>query len=169
MASARLSSYLIILTHQTMRFTKTDLNKTLYVKHDIIEKERKRYFVDAAGMTLGRLAVEIAKKIQGKSKAHYWDFWDCGDFVVVTNVDKMKVTGYKLFNKMYHTYSGWKGNVKSKSLEEMMASTPDKVLWLAVRGMLPKNKLRQRRMKRLKMFVGADHKYTSMNLLPLID
>jgi large subunit ribosomal protein L13 len=151
-----------------MRFTKTDLNRTLYVKPSVIEKERKWYFVDAAGMTLGRLAAEIAKKIQGKHKAHSCDFWDCGDFVVVTNVDKTKVTGYKLFNKMYHTYSGWKGNVKSKSLEEMMQQKPDKVLWLAVRGMLPKNKLRAKRMKRLKMFVGTEHNYKNMTLIPLL-
>lgn len=135
-----------------MRFTKTDLNRTLYVKPTVIDQERKRYFVDAAGMTLGRLAAEVAKKIQGKHQAHQCDFWDCGEFVVVINTDKMKFTGYKLFNKMYHTYSGWKGNVKSKSLEEMMQRDSTKVLWLAVRGMLPKNKLRQKRMKRLKMF-----------------
>ncbi len=151
-----------------MRFTKTDLNRTLYVKPDVMEKERQWYFVDAAGQTLWRLAAEIAKKIQGKHKAHSCDFWDCGDFVVVTNVEQMKFTGYKLFNKMYHTYSGWKGNVKSKSLEEMMNSNPSKVLWLAVRGMLPKNKLRKKRMKRLKMFVGADHSYEKMTLIPLM-
>lgn len=152
-----------------MRFTKTDLNKTLYVKPATIDAERKRYFIDAKGQTLGRLAAEIAKKIQGKHDPKYCDFRDCGDFVVVTNVDKMKFTGYKLFNKMYHTYSGWKGNVKSLSLEEMMARKPEKVLRLAVRGMLPKNKLRQRRMKRLKMFTGSEHKYSHITMIPLND
>ena len=81
-----------------------------------MDKERAWYLVDASGKTLGRLAVEIAKKIQGKHKAHHCDFWDAGDFVVVTNVDKMTTTGYKTNSKNYFTYSGYKGNVKSKTL-----------------------------------------------------
>ncbi len=152
-----------------MRFSKNNLNKTLWVKPEHLTKERARYHVDAAGKTLGRLAVEIAKKIQGKHKAHYCDFWDTGDFVVVTNVDKMTTTGYKAGTKKYFSYSGYQGNVKSKTLKEMMEQKPDKVLWLAVRWMLPKNKLRDSRMKRVKMYVGDSHPYTHLQCKDLIN
>ena len=150
-----------------MRFTKKNLNKTLWVKPDVLEKERVRYGVDANGKTLGRLAVDIARKLQGKNKAHYCDFWDTGDVVVVTNVEKVHTTGYKGTQKKYYRYSGWKGNVKSRTLQEMLEKDPAKVLWLAVRGMLPKNKLRKKRMKRLKLFVGTTHNYQSMDLKAL--
>lgn len=142
-----------------MELTKTDLNKTLYVKPQWLERNRKWYKVDATGKTLGRIAVDIANKLQGKHKAHYTDFRDAGDFVVVENIDKIHVTGNKLEDKMYHTYSGYKGNVKSMTLKELMAKKPDKALWFAVRGMLPKNKLRDSRMKRLKISVGTTDKF----------
>jgi len=150
-----------------MQFTKTDLNKTLRVKKDYLEKNRTRYKVDATGKTLGRLAVDIANKLIGKHKAGYNDFWDAGDFVVVENGDKLVVTGNKLTQKMYYRYSGYKGNVTSKSLQEMMARTPERVLWFAVRWMLPKNKLRAHRMKRLKVVVGTTDKYDHFNPINL--
>ena len=134
-----------------MEFTKTDLNKTLRVKPNEMDKQRKRYKVDATGMTLGRLATDIAKKLLGKDKAYYCDFRDCGDFVVVENADKIRATGKKLEEKMYYTYSGYKGNIKSMPLKDMLKKKPHRVLELAVRGMLAKNKLRDRRMKRLKV------------------
>ena len=149
--------------------TKKDLNQTVYVKQEVLEKKRWWYTVDADGKNLGRLAVEIAKKLQGKDKAHYCDFWDTGAFVVVQNAEKITVTGYKLNQKNYFTYSGWKGNVKSRTLQEMLDKDPTKVLWLAVRGMLPKNKLRAKRMKRLKLFVGESTKYDNLNPIQLLN
>lgn len=134
-----------------MEFTKTDLNKTLWVKPNEMDKQRKRYKVDATGKTLGRLATDIAKKLLGKDKAYYCDFWDCGDFVVVENIEKIRVTGKKMDEKIYYTYSGYKGNVKSMSFKEMIKKKPHRVMEIAVRGMLSKNKLRDKRMKRLKV------------------
>lgn len=150
-----------------MKFTKTDLNKTVWVKKEDIEKTRKRYRIDATGKTLGRLAVDIAVKLQGKRKAHYCDFWDCGDFVLIENADKIKVTGNKLDQKMYYSYSWWKGNVKSINLRNLLMKKPEKILWFAIRGMLPKNKLRASRMKRAKIHVGTTTKYDNFKPINL--
>lgn len=150
----------IVMECVQMEFTKTDLNRTLYVKPEWLEKNRKWYQVNADGKTLGRLAVEIAKKLTWKGKAHYADFWDAGDFVVVQNVAKMNITGNnKKEQKIYYSYSGYKGNVKSINLGNLLKKDPEKVLWFAVRGMLPKNKLRDMRMKRMKTFVQTSVKY----------
>lgn len=145
------------------QFTKTDLNQTLYVKKDIVEKARKRYQIDATGLTLGRLAVVVTNHLVGKGKVTNTDFWDSGDFVVVHNVDKMVYTGNKGINKEYHTYSGYKGHVKSIRLQDLMKKDPSKVLWYAIKGMLPKNKLRAKRLMRLKSFVGTSTKFDYMN------
>lgn len=142
-----------------MEFTKKDLNKTLWVKPEELEKQRKWYTVDATGKTLGRLATDIAKKLLWKDKAYYSDFWDAGDFVIVENVWKIKITGNKLQEKMYYTYSGYKGNLKSMKLREVMKKDPTRVLTLAVKGMLSKNKLRDKRLKRLKIMVGTSTRY----------
>lgn len=142
-----------------MQTTQTDLNKTLWVKKEYLDKNRNRYKVDATGKTLGRLAAEIAIKLTGKHKAWYNDFWDAGDYVIVENAEKITTTGKKMDQKMYYSYSGYKGNVKSKTLAEMMQKKPTDVLWYAVRGMLPKNKLRDSRMKRVKIVVGPTTEY----------
>ncbi len=123
------------------------------------EKNRMWYRVDATGITLGRLATDVAKKLMGKDKSYYSDFRDAGSFVIVENVDKIIVTGNKLKDKVYYTYSGYKGNVKSISLADLLLKNPSKALWYAVRGMLPKNKLRDCRMKRLKLVKGTTTKY----------
>ena len=146
-----------------MTFTKTDLNKTLYVKPEILERNRKWYKVNAEGKTLGKLAVILADLLMGKNTPHYSDFRDAGGFVVVENADKIKVTGKKLMQKMYYSYSGWKGNLKSKNLQTMLQKKPTDPLWFAVRGMLPKNKLRDPRMKRLKMFTSTTAKYDNLH------
>jgi len=143
----------------TMQTTQTDLNKTLWVKKEYLDKNRRRYKVDATGKTLGRLAAQIAIKLTGKHKAWYNDFWDAGDYIIVENAEKITTTGKKLDQKMYYSYSGYKGNVKSKTLAEMMQKKPTDVLWYAVRGMLPKNKLRDSRMKRVKIIVGPTTEY----------
>jgi len=142
-----------------MQFTKKDLNKTIWVKQTDQEKNRMWYRVDATGITLGRLATDVAKKLMGKDKSYYSYFRDAGSFVIVENVDKIIVTGNKLKDKVYYTYSGYKGNVKSISLADLLLKNPSKALWYAVRGMLPKNKLRDCRMKRLKLVKGTTTKY----------
>lgn len=131
------------------------------------EKNRLWYKVDATGLTLGRLAVDIAKKLTWKDKSYYSDFWDAGSFVIVENVDKISVTGKKLHDKIYYSYSGYKGNVKSIALWELLKKNPSKALRYAVRWMLPKNKLRDSRMKRLKMEKTTTTKYDNFTPLPL--
>ncbi|MDR2541749.1 MAG: 50S ribosomal protein L13 [Candidatus Peribacteria bacterium] len=150
-----------------MEFTKKDLNKTLWVKQTDQEKNRLRYKVDATGKTLGRLAVDVAKKLSGKDKTYYSDFWDAGSFVIVENADKIAVTGNKLHDKVYYSYSGYKGNLKSITLGELLKKNPSKALRYAVRGMLPKNKLRDLRMKRLKLEKATTTKYDHFTPLPL--
>jgi len=146
-----------------MEFTTQDLNKTVWVHPDWQKENRERWIVDATGKTLGRLAVEIAKKLQGKHKPHYADHSDMGDYVVVTNADKIAVTGNKLATKKYFRYSWYKGNLKTYTLKWMMENKPLRVLELAVRGMLPKNKMRKLRMARMKLFDSAEHVYADKN------
>ena len=143
------------------QFTKTDLNQTLYVKKDIVDKSRKRYQIDATGLTLGRLAVVVTNHLVGKGKVTNCDFWDSGDFVVVHNVDKMVYTGNKGINKEYHTYSGYKGHVKSIRLQDLMKKDPSKVLRYAIKGMLPKNKLGRAQLKKLKVYAGSEHEHAA--------
>lgn len=148
-----------------MECTKTDLNRTLRAKQEEQIKNRKRWRVDATGKTLGRLAVDIASKLMGKDKAYYSDFWDAGDFVLVENVEKISVTGKKLAEKMYYKYSWYKGNLKSITLENLLKKNPKRALEEAVKGMIAKNKLRDKRMKRLKLVVGTTNKYDNFKLL----
>ncbi len=136
-----------------MEFTKKDLNKTLRVKPADMEKNRKWWKIDANGKVLGRLAVDIAKLLLGKHKAYYADFWDAGDFVIVENIDKIKVTGNKLQNNVIYSYSGYKGNLKQVTWDILMKKDPAKLLTAVVRGMLSKNKLRDKRIKRMKLAI----------------
>ena len=143
-----------------MEFTQNDLNKTLWVKRADQEKNRKWYKVDATWLTLWRLAVDIANKLAWKDNAFLSDFWDGGAYVVVENAGKFVVKwNNKLAQKTYYSYSGYKWNVKSITLGELMQKDPTKALWFAVRGMLPKNKLRDSRMKRLKLEESTTTKY----------
>ncbi|MDR2415542.1 MAG: 50S ribosomal protein L13 [Candidatus Peribacteria bacterium] len=150
-----------------MEFTSKNLNKTLWIKQTDQEKNRLRYKVDATGKTLGRLAVDIAKKLTGKDKAYYSDFWDAGSFVIVENADQIIVSGKKLTEKVYYSYSGYKGNLKSITLGELLKKNPPQALRYAVRGMLPKNKLRDARMKRLKIMKGTTTKYDTFTPINL--
>ena len=147
-----------------MEFTKSDMNKTIWAKPDSIIKARKWYLMDAKGKTLWRLANDIANKLMGKDKVYYSDFWDTGDFVVITNAAEIVTTWNKMADKIYFRYSWYKGHVKEATLAEMMAKHPERVIFNAVRWMLPKNKLRDRRMKRLKIFVGDTHTYENLPL-----
>ncbi len=122
--------------------------------------KRDWHLVDLDGQTLGRAASNIAKILMGKHKADYAPHRDAGDFVVAINANKIKVTGQKLTQKIYYHHSGYDGNLKEFSLQVMMAKDPRKVIEHAVSGMLPKNKHRDLRLKRLKVFVGSKHPHT---------
>lgn len=119
--------------------------------------ERKWYLVDAEGMTLGRLSSQVASILRGKNKPTYAPHIDTGDYVVVVNTDKMVLTGKKLVQKTHFQPTGYVGNAKYIQYKDMMANKSDEVLRLAVKGMLPKNKLGRKMIKKLKMFKGAEH------------
>lgn len=119
--------------------------------------DRKWYVVDAEGMTLGRLASEVAKVLRGKNKPIFTPHIDTGDYVIVVNAEKVKVTGKKLDQKVYYNHSDYVGGMKETTLKEMMAKKPEKVVELAVKGMLPKGPLGRSMMTKLHVYAGADH------------
>lgn len=119
--------------------------------------EREWYVVDATGHTLGRLASEIAKVLRGKNKPTYTPHIDTGDNVIVVNADKIQVTGKKLDQKIYYNHSDYVGGMKETTLREMMAKKPEKVMELAVKGMLPKGPLGRSMMTKLHVYAGPEH------------
>ena len=121
---------------------------------------RKWYVIDASETTMGRVATKAASLLIGKGKPQVTDHIDCGDFVIIVNAANLKVTGNKLEDKMYYRHSGHPGGLKEAKLKEVLAgSTPERALFEAVRGMLPVNKLRDGRLDRLKIYMGAEHKH----------
>ncbi len=129
--------------------------KTFVPKKD--EIERKWWLIDADGKVLGRLATEISILLQGKRNPEFVKFMDSGDFVVVINAEKVKVTGKKLEQKKYYSHSGYPGGIREKTLKELLEKNPEDVLRKAVRGMIPKNKLGRAMYKKLKVYTGPDH------------
>ena len=123
--------------------------------------ERKWYVVDAANMTLGRLASEVAKVLRGRNKAIFTPHMDTGDFVIVVNADKVKVTGKKLDQKIYYRHSGYVGGMKETTLREMMAKKPERVVEHAVKGMLPKGPLGREMYTKLHVYAGPEHKHAA--------
>lgn len=123
--------------------------------------ERKWYVVDADGMTLGRLASEIAKVLRGKNKPIFTPHMDTGDYVIVVNAEKVKVTGKKLDQKIYYHHSEYVGGMKETTLKEMLAKHPDRVVEMAVKGMLPKGPLGRQMYKKLFVYAGPDHKHAA--------
>lgn len=121
--------------------------------------ERKWYIIDASEVNLGRAATQIAVLLTGKGKPQFTKHIDCGDFVVVINAANLKVTGDKLETKRYYHHSGFPGGLRERTLQEQLNLDPAKVIEHAVRGMLPVNKLRDERLKRLKIYADADHKH----------
>ena len=121
--------------------------------------ERKWYVVDAAGMTLGRLASEVAKVLRGKNKPTFTPHIDTGDYVIVVNAEKVKVTGKKLDQKIYYHHSDYVGGMKETNLREMLAKKPEKVVELAVKGMLPKGSLGREMYTKLFVYAGPEHKH----------
>ena len=119
--------------------------------------ERKWYVVDATGYTLGRLASEVAKVLRGQNKPTFTPHMDCGDYVIIVNADKVKVTGKKLDQKIYYNHSEYVGGMRETTLREMMAKKPEKVVELAVKGMLPKGTLGRSMYDKLHVYAGPDH------------
>ena len=123
--------------------------------------ERKWYVVDAEGKTLGRLASEVAKVLRGKNKPIFTPHLDVGDYVIVVNAEKVKVTGKKLDQKIYYHHSDYVGGMKETGLKEMLAKKPERVVELAVKGMLPKGPLGRQMYKKLFVYAGPEHKHAA--------
>ena len=123
--------------------------------------ERKWYVVDATDKTLGRLSSQIASVLRGKNKPTYTPSMDTGDYVIVVNADKIKVTGKKMDQKMYYRHSDYVGGMKEATLKEMMAKKPEDVIKLAVKGMLPKGPLGRQMIKKLHVYAGAEHAHAA--------
>jgi large subunit ribosomal protein L13 len=131
------------------------------------EVRRDWFLVDATGKTLGRLSTEIARRLRGKHKPEYTPHVDTGDYIVVVNAEKIRVTGNKRKDKMYHRYTGYVGNLKSINLETLLEQAPERALQYAVKGMLPRNSLGRKMLSKLRVFVGPDHKHEAQQPLPL--
>ena len=129
-------------------------------KNDVV---RNWYVVDAGDKILGRLASRIARILIGKNKPQYTPHVDCGDFVVVVNADKFRVTGKKLADKIYYSHSFYPGGLKQINLGLMLKKHPTRAIYHAVSGMLPKNKLRAKRLKRLKLYTSTDHPHEAQS------
>jgi large subunit ribosomal protein L13 len=129
--------------------------------------QRDWYVVDASGQTLGRLASEVAQIVRGKHKPIYSPSIDAGDYVIVVNAEKVRVTGRKLDQKMYYRHSGYPGGLKQKSLRRMLEERPTQVIEHAVRGMLPKNRLGRKMIRKLKVYAGSSHPHEAQQPEPL--
>ena len=135
--------------------------KTYLPKVDL--QQRKWHVIDADGAVLGRLAVQVADVLRGKNKPVYTPHLDAGDFVVVINAEKVVVTGKKETDKEYMTYSGWKGGEKYRSVAQIRAKHPEKLIHHAVKGMIPKNRLGRKLLTKLKVYKGAQHPHASQS------
>jgi len=131
------------------------------------EVRRDWYLVDASGKTLGRLSTEIARRLRGKHKPEYTPHVDTGDYIVVINAEKIRVTGNKLKDKMYHRYTGYIGNLKSTNLEKLLDEAPERAIQYAVKGMLPKGPLGRQMFGKLRVFAGPEHKHAAQQPIPL--
>ena len=129
--------------------------------------DRKWYVVDATDMTLGRLASEVAKVLRGKNKPIFTPHIDCGDNVIVINAEKIKVTGKKMDQKVYYHHSDYVGGLKEATLREKLAKKPEQVIELAVKGMLPKNKLGRQMLTKLRVYKGAEHNHQAQQPVEL--
>jgi large subunit ribosomal protein L13 len=125
------------------------------------------YLIDATDKTLGRLSTEIARRLRGKHKPIYTPHVDTGDYIVVVNAEKIRVTGNKLNDKMYYRHTGYIGNMKKTNLNDLLNEHPTRVIETAVKGMLPKNPLGRAMFKKLKVYAGPEHKHASQQPQPL--
>ncbi|MGH8413916.1 MAG: 50S ribosomal protein L13 [Gammaproteobacteria bacterium] len=133
--------------------------KTFSAKAETVKRDW--YVVDANGKTLGRLATELARRLRGKHKPEYTPHVDTGDYLVVINAEKIRVTGHKLEDKIYHRHTGYIGNMKHTSLGKLLEKHPERAIEIAVKGMLPKNPLGRDMFKKLKVYAGTEHKHTA--------
>ncbi len=131
------------------------------------EVERDWYIVDATDKTLGRLASEVAYRLRGKHKAVFTPHVDTGDYIVVVNADKVRVTGRKERDKVYHRHTGYPGGLKTQTVAEVRATHPERLLERAVRGMMPKNRLGRAMLKKLKVYAGSEHRHHAQQPRPL--
>jgi large subunit ribosomal protein L13 len=131
------------------------------------EITREWYLVDAEGKTLGRLATQIADTLRGKRKPQFTPHVDTGDFVIVVNAEKITVTGNKLDQKRYYRHSGYPGGLRSRTLREQLDRRPTEVLRVAVKGMLPKNRLARQQITKLKIYAGPEHPHEAQNPRPM--
>ena len=134
-------------------------NRTFLPQKEEIEK--KWWLVNAEGLVLGRFASKIANILRGKNKPSYTPFFDTGDFVIIINAEKLKLTGKKEDQKIYYRHSGYMGGLKEISYKKMLSAHPERIIKQAVRGMLPKNKLNRKILKKLKIYKGPEHKHAA--------
>jgi large subunit ribosomal protein L13 len=139
--------------------------KTFSAKSEDVRRDW--FVVDATNKTLGRLSTEIARRLRGKHKPEYTPHVDTGDYIVVVNAEKVRVTGNKMKDKMYHRYTGYVGNLKSISLEKLMSETPERAIQYAVKGMMPRNPLGRKMLSKLRVFVGPEHTHEAQQPIPL--
>ena len=125
------------------------------------DRQRDWYVVDASGKTLGRLATQIADVLRGKRKPTYTPHIDTGDFVIVVNAEKIAVTGNKLADKKYHRHSGYPGGLRTRTLGQMLTLRPEEVIRLAVKGMMPRNRLARKQLTKLKVYAGPAHPHAA--------
>ncbi len=131
------------------------------------EVRRDWFVVDATGKTLGRLSTEIARRLRGKHKPEYTPHVDTGDYIVVVNAEKIRVTGNKLKDKMYYRHTGYIGNLKSTNLQKLLDKAPERALQHAVKGMLPRGPLGRQMLSKLRVYAGPEHEHTAQQPVPL--
>ncbi|MET0328495.1 MAG: 50S ribosomal protein L13 [Luteimonas sp.] len=139
--------------------------KTFIAKNETVQRDW--YLVDASGKTLGRLSAEIAHRLRGKHKPVYTPHVDTGDYIIVVNAEKIAVTGKKMTDKLYHRFTGYIGNLKTESLGQALERHPERVIEIAVKGMLPKNTLGRAMYRKLKVYKGAEHPHAAQQPQPL--
>ena len=139
--------------------------KTHLPKIDV--QKRAWHVIDADGLVLGRLAAKIANVLRGKNKPVFTPHLDAGDFVVVVNAEKVRLTGNKNEQKIYSSYSGWRGGQKRRTVKDLRAKHPDRIITHAVKGMIPKNRLRKRLLTKLKVYAGPKHPHAAQHPSPL--
>ncbi len=133
--------------------------KTYSAKPDSVQRDW--YVVDASGKTLGRLASEVARRLRGKHKPEYTPHVDTGDYIIVINAEKVRVTGRKAQDKVYHRHTGYPGGLKSTHFEKLIQERPERVIQQAVKGMLPKNPLGRAMFRKLKVYAGSEHRHAA--------
>jgi len=139
--------------------------KTISMRAEDVQ--RSWYVIDANNQTLGRLATEVARRLRGKHKAEYTPHVDTGDYIVVVNADKVRVTGNKTTDKMYYRHSGYPGGIKSVSFQKLRETYPDRIIEKAVKGMMPRNPLGRAMLRKLKVYAGPEHPHSAQQPEPL--